>query len=80
MASNLNDGIIDKWAEEAVDDLGEKGWRDIAPNSMMLIIHAVQRNQQRKLIRKITAPIWWLLGAVGTGVIWWIISGAIIVD
>ena len=77
MANNLSDGLIDRWADEAIDDLGEKGWRDIDPNSMILIVYAVQRGQQRKLVRKITAPIWSLLGTVGTGVTWWIISGII---
>ena len=77
MANNLSDGLIDRWADEAIDDLGEKGWRDIDPNSMMLIIHSVQRNQQRKLIKKITAPLWYLLGTVGAGVIWLVISGVI---
>ncbi len=77
MANNLSDGLIDRWAEEAVDDLGEKGWRELPPNSMMLIIYGRQRSQQKWLVRKITAPIWSLLGVLSTGVIWWIISGII---
>lgn len=72
---NFSDGIIDKWAEEATQDLGKKSWRDINPNSMMLIIYAVQMSKNRGLVRKITRPIWWLFGAVGTGIIWWIIKG-----
>lgn len=75
MANNLSDGIIDRWADEAIDDLGEKGWRDIDANSMILITYAAQRSQQRKLTKKITTPIWSLLGTVGAGVTWWIISG-----
>ena len=74
MANNLSDGIIDRWAEEAVDDLGEKGWREIENNSMILITYAAQRSQQRKLTKKITTPLWWLLCTVGAGLIWWIIS------
>ena len=71
---NFTDGIIDKWAEEAVEDLGEKGWRDIDPNSMQLIIYSTQKESFRKLVQKITTPIWWLLGAVGTGIVWLIIN------
>lgn len=77
MANNLSDGIIDRWADEAIDDLGEKGWRDIDANSMILITYAAQRSQIRKLISKITTPLWWLLVTVGGGVIWWIIGGII---
>ncbi|MBA7478569.1 hypothetical protein ES707_13996 [subsurface metagenome] len=77
MANNLSDGIIDRWAEEAVDDLGEKGWREIESNSMILITYAAQRSQQGKLTKKITTPLWWLLGTVGTGVVWFIISGVV---
>lgn len=71
---NISDGIIERWAEEAMADLGEQGWRDIDPNSMSLIIFAVQRNGEKKLIQKITKPLWWLLSILGTGIIWWIIS------
>lgn len=74
---DISDGLIDKWAEEAMDDLSAKGWRDIDPNSMMLIIYRVQRGRDRKLVSKITRPMWWLLGAVGAGVIWWIMSSLI---
>lgn len=72
---NINDGLIDNWAKEAIQDLSEKGWRDIDPNSMMLIIYTVQRTRDKKLVSKITKPIWWLFGAVGTGIVWWVING-----
>lgn len=71
---NISDGLIDKWAEEAMADLGEQGWRDIDPNSMSLIIYAVQRNGEKRLTQKITRPLWWLLSILGAGIIWWIIS------
>lgn len=71
---NISDGIIDRWAEEAARDLGEKGWRDIDTNSMLLIIYGVQKAREKKLVSKITKPIWWLLGAVGTGVLYFIVS------
>ncbi len=74
---NISDGLIDKWAEEAMADLGEQGWRDIDPNSMSLIIYAAQRNGEKKLIQKITRPLWWLLSILGAGIIWWIISSFI---
>ena len=72
---NISDGLIDNWAEEAISDLGEKGWRDLDPNSMMLIIYAVQKSRDTKIVQKITKPIWWLLTVVGTATIWLILSG-----
>lgn len=70
----INDGIIDKWAEEALQDLGAQGWRDIDPNSMMLIIYSMQRNRDKKLAQKITTPIWWVLAVVGAGLLWYIVG------
>lgn len=75
MAKNISDGLLDSWAQDAMDDLGEKGWRDIDPNSMILIVYSVQKSRENRLIRKTTKPLWWLLGVVGTGVIWYIIGG-----
>lgn len=72
---NVSDGILDRWADEAITDLGERGWRDIDPNSMALIIYTVQRNREKRLVQKITRPIWWLLLTIGAGLVWWIISG-----
>ena len=74
---NFNDGIIDKWADEALEDLGDKGWREIDPNSMMLIIYNIQKTRDGRLVKKITKPIWWLLAVIGSGVVWLIVSGLI---
>lgn len=71
---NISDGLIDNWAEEAIADLGEKGWRDIDPNSMLLIIYAVQKAREKKLVGKITKPIWWLLTTVAVAVLLLIIT------
>lgn len=71
---NIGDGLIDKWADEAMEDLGEKGWRDIDPNSMLLIIYAVQKSRENRVIKKVTRPMWWLLGVVGAGILWYMIA------
>lgn len=74
MNPEFDDGMLDRWAQEATTDLAEKGWRDIDPNSMMLIVYTAQRRQQSRLVKKITKPGWWLLGVLGGGLLWWIIS------
>ncbi len=68
-------GIIDKWADDAVRDLGESSWREVQPNCMMLIIYAAQKADSKKATQKITRPFWWLLGIISPGIIWFIIEG-----
>lgn len=71
---NIDDGIIDNWAEQAMEDLGEKSWRDIDTNSMMLIIYSIQKTREKKLVSKITKPIWWLLSTVAVAVLLLIVT------
>lgn len=73
----ISDGLIDKWAGEAMNDLGEKGWRDVDGNGMMLVIYAMQKSENKKQAARITKPFWWLLAAICPGVLWYIISGVI---
>ena len=75
---NISDGLIDKWADEAMQDLGDKGWREIDTNSMMLIIYSIQKARDKKIVNMITKPIWWLFGAVGTGIVWIILSSLLL--
>lgn len=70
----ISDGIIDRWAELAMEDMGKKSWRELDPNSMMLIIYSIQKAREKKLVSKITRPIWLLFGAVGAGVLSFIIN------
>ena len=77
---NIVDGLIDKWSEEAIGDLGEKGWRDIDPNSLLLIIYAVQKAESKRCSQRITKPFWWLLAVISPGVLWYIISGIMGID
>lgn len=71
------DGIIDKWADDAVRELGERSWREVQPNCMMLIVYAAQKADSRKRERKITKPFWWLLGVLGPAVLWYLVTGVI---
>lgn len=73
--NSISDGLIDKWSEEAIGDLGEKGWRDVDTNSLLLIIFAAQKAESKRHTKLITRPFWWLLGVVVPGVLWYLISG-----
>lgn len=42
---NISDGLIDKWAEEAMADLGEQGWRgtcsELFPNGGIRLLRSI---------------------------------------
>jgi len=75
MGSKIVDGVIDRWADQAVDDLGDKGWKEVDTNSLLLVVYAVQKAEGRKNVSRVTKPFWWLLAVVAPGVIWYIVSG-----
>jgi len=67
---SYSDSIIDEWAKQAMDDMGTKSWRDIDTNSLLLIIYAVNKARENKVVKQITHPLWWLLAVVVGGAIW----------
>lgn len=74
---DIANGLIDRWAQDAASDLGEKSWREVEANCMMLIVYAAQKAESRKQAHRITKPFWCLLGVIVPGVLWYIISGVI---
>jgi len=74
---DIYNGLIDKWAEDAMSELGEKSWRDVDTNSLLLIVYSLQKAEGKKTVSKITKPFWWLLTIIAPGVLWYIISGII---
>jgi hypothetical protein len=73
----LTDGYLDRIAEEAVEDLakGNRTWREISPNAMMLVVYAAQKARNEKFYRKVAAPFWFVGSIAAAGVIWWAICG-----
>jgi len=74
MGSNFSDGMLDKFAEQALEDMGDKSWRDIDTNSLILIVYATQKAFLKKLAGKVTTPLWWLLGTIATIGVWLVVS------
>lgn len=74
MNSNYSDGIIDEWAKQAMEDMGDKSWRDIDTNSLVMIVYAVQKTRNMRLVKKVTKPLWWLIGVLGAGSVWMIVT------
>jgi len=65
--------LFQRMVKEATGDLasGEKGWREADPNTLILACFGMLTNH---LTTKLTKPLWFFAGAVGTGVIWLVVS------
>ena len=57
--------FFQKMCKEAEDEVasGQKGWRELAPNVLILACFAMLTNH---LSHKLTRPLWFFAGAVGT--------------
>ena len=73
MADN---GFFEKMGKEATEILtsGKAGtsWREVSPNILIMACFHMLTNH---LTHKFLKPMWWFVGAVSTGVVWWIVSG-----
>jgi len=65
--------FFQKMVKEAIEDLasGEKGWREVATNTLILACFGMLINH---LTSKLTKPLWFFSGCVAAGVIWLIVS------
>ena len=70
MAEN---GFFKKMTQDAIDELAEGNisWREVSPNVLIMACFGMLTNH---LSHKFLKPMWFFVGAVGTGVIWLIIS------
>ena len=70
MAAN---GFFERMTKEAQDELasGEKGWRDVDPNTLLLACFGMLTNH---LTHKLCRPLWFFASSVAAGVIAFIIK------
>ena len=81
MSAQSNNGILDKMMEDAMEEVVEKGWRNVSQNTITMACHKMSRDElkaQRCLIRGMIKPVYWLAGVLGTGIVWQIISSVVI--
>ena len=64
--------FFQKMCKEAEDEVasGEKGWRELAPNVLILACFAMLTNH---LSHKLTRPLWFFAGTIFTGVVGYLI-------
>lgn len=71
---DIEDGLLGKYAEEAIRELSRKNWHTCSPNALILVCHQVHQNSVRKIVGMIKKPLYFV-GSVGAAaVIWMIIS------
>lgn len=63
-----NSDILQHMCQEAIEELtsGDKGWKQIEPNTLILACFGLLFNH---LAHKITKPLWFFVGCIFTGII-----------
>jgi len=72
----IND-MFDKMVTEATEEVANKGWKRANQNAVTLAAFGMLHKAIKNRIHSITRPFWWAAGAIGTGVIWYVIKGII---
>jgi len=72
MAAN---NLFDKMVNEATEEVASKGWKKADQNAVTLAAFGMLNKAIKNRMHSITKPFWWASGAIGTGVLWFIISG-----
>ena len=69
-----NDYLFNKMVSEAMEEVGSKGWHDADQNAVTLASFGMISKLISNRMHTITRPFWWAAGAIGAGVIAYIIS------
>lgn len=72
-----NDYLFDKMVNEAMEEIGNKGWKKADQNAVTLAAFGMLNKAIKNRMHNITKPFWWAAGAIGAGVVWYIIKGVI---
>ncbi len=67
------DDLFARMGKEAMEELasGETGWKQAETNTLFMAAFYMLYNH---MSTKLAKPLYWLAGAVGTGVIGWLLS------
>lgn len=69
--------IFDKMVTEAMEEVGNKGWKHADPNAVTLASYGMLKRLMNEELHSIVRPIYWLAGIFGAGVVWQIASGVL---
>ena len=72
MNGGNNNGFFKKMCKEAMEELasGKKGWREADTNTLLLACFGMLTNH---LAHTLSRPLWFFAGAVGAGVVSYIV-------
>lgn len=71
---NQNDYLFNKMVNEAMEEVANKGWKDADQNAVTLAAFGMLSKLVSNRMHSFVRPLWWAAGAIGTGVITYIVS------
>ena len=74
MNGNGSDYMFKAMVSEAMEEVANKGWKEADQNAVTLASFGMLNKAISNRMHTITRPFWWAAGAIGTGVIAYIIS------
>jgi len=72
---SYSNNLFDKMVSEATEEMASKGWKNADQNAVTLAAFGMLNKAIKNRMHTITRPFWWAAGAIGAGVIWFIVSG-----
>lgn len=71
---NSNDYMFNKMVSEAMEEVANKGWKEANANAVTLAAFGMLNKLISNRMHTITRPFWWAAGAIGAGVLTYIIG------
>ena len=69
--------LFDKMVSEAMEVVGNHGWRDAPQNAVTLAAFGMMSGKVKGQIDRIVKPAWVIASSIGLAVIWWVVSAII---
>lgn len=69
-----SDNLFDSWIKEAMEELGNHGWRDASQNAVTLVAFGMLTEKINKRVDRIVKPAWVIALSVLSSAVWFIIS------
>lgn len=70
----MPNALFDSMISEATEEVANKGWREADQNAVTLAAFGMLKEVVTNKMHRITRPFWAAAFAIGTGVIWYIVS------
>lgn len=71
---SASNSLFEKMVSEATEQVANKGWEKADQNAVTLAAFGMLNQAIKNRMHSIAKPFWWAAGAIGTGVVWFIVS------